>query len=134
MQGKQQLCILLLYESLVGQCEYTTQPKGSFWCHVIDAKDAVLSLIFINKFVLVLYLSFSFRYVVELTLWRSPCEKSCTQKRWVFIEFPLIITNFYMIDLHKNVCNMLVNQKTGFISSRNWENIGKKEVKAIRNS
>ena len=26
---------------LSGQCEYTTQPKGSFWCHVIDAKGAV---------------------------------------------------------------------------------------------
>ena len=47
---------------------YTTQPKGSFWCHVIDTKGAVLLLIFINKFVLVLYLSFSFRYVVELKL------------------------------------------------------------------
>ena len=51
----------LLSESLVGQCEYTTQPKGSFWCHVIDTKGAVLLLIFINKFVLVLYLSFSFK-------------------------------------------------------------------------
>ena len=58
----------LLYESLVGQCEYATQPKGSFWCHVIETKGAVLSLVFINKFVLVLYLSFSFRYVVELKL------------------------------------------------------------------
>ena len=48
----------LLYESLVGQCEYTTQPKGSFWCHVIDTKDVVLLLIFINEFLLVLYLSF----------------------------------------------------------------------------
>ena len=27
MQGKQQLCRHLLYESLVGQFEYTTQPK-----------------------------------------------------------------------------------------------------------
>ena len=58
----------LLYESLVGKCEYTTQSKGSFWCHVIDAKVAALLLIFMNKFVLVLYLSFSFRYVVELKL------------------------------------------------------------------
>ena len=33
--------VYMLYESLVGQCEYTTQPKGSFWCHVIDAKGAV---------------------------------------------------------------------------------------------
>ena len=33
-----------LYESLVGQCECTTQPKGSFWCHVIviDTNGAVL--------------------------------------------------------------------------------------------
>ena len=37
----------------VGQCEYTTQLKGSFWCHIIDTKGAVLLLIFINKFVLV---------------------------------------------------------------------------------
>ena len=58
----------LLYESLVEQCEYATQPKGSFWCHVIETKGAVLSLVFINKFVLILYLSFSFRYVVELKL------------------------------------------------------------------
>ena len=66
LEGKQQPCVPLLYESLVGQCEYTAQPKGSFWCHVIDTKGAVL--IFINKFLLVLYLSFSFRYVVELML------------------------------------------------------------------
>ena len=58
----------MLYESLVGQCEYITQPKGSFWCHIIDTKGAVLLLTFINKFVLVLCLSFSFRYVVELKL------------------------------------------------------------------
>ena len=44
MQGKQQLCIHLLYESLVGKCEYTTQPKGSFLCHVIGTKGAVLLL------------------------------------------------------------------------------------------
>ena len=56
-------------ESLVRQYEYTTQPKGSFWCHVIDTKGAALLLILINKFVFVfaiLYLSFSFRYLVEL--------------------------------------------------------------------
>ena len=73
LQGKQQPCIHLLYESLVRQCEYTTQLKGSFWCHVIDTKGAVLLLIFINKFVLVLYLSFSFRYVVELKLLQNLC-------------------------------------------------------------
>ena len=61
----------LLYESLVGQCEYTTEPKGSFWCHVIDTKDVVLLLIFINEFLLVLYLSFSFRYLVELYLFHN---------------------------------------------------------------
>ena len=53
----------MLYESIVGQCEYTTQPKGSFWCHVIDTKVALSLSIFINKFVLVLYLSFSFRHI-----------------------------------------------------------------------
>ena len=51
----------MLYESIVGQCEYTT--KGSFWCHVIDTKGAVLLSIFINKFVIFLYLPFSFRYI-----------------------------------------------------------------------
>ena len=61
-----------MYESLVGECEYTTQPKGFFWCHVIDTKGAVLLLIFINKFVLVLYLSFSFRHAVELKLLQNP--------------------------------------------------------------
>ena len=32
----------MLYESLVGQCEYTAQPKGSFCCYVIDTKGAIL--------------------------------------------------------------------------------------------
>ena len=73
-------------------------------------------------------------FSLVLTLWRSPIEKSCTQERWVFIGFPLIITKFYMIGLHKNVFNVLVNQKTAFISSRNRKNIGKKEVKAVRKS
>ena len=67
-QGKQQRCIHLLYESLVGQCEYTTQPKGSFWCHVTDTKGAVLLLIFINTFVSLLQLSLSFRYLITLKL------------------------------------------------------------------
>ena len=58
----------LLYDSLVGECDYTTQPKGSFWCHFIDTKGSVLLLIFINIYVLVLSLSFSFRHVVELKL------------------------------------------------------------------
>ena len=45
----------MLYESLVGQCEYTTQPKGSFWYHVIDTKGAILLVILLNKFALVLF-------------------------------------------------------------------------------
>ena len=47
----------MLYESLVGQCEYKTQPKGSFWYHVIATKGAILLVIFLNKIVLVLFLS-----------------------------------------------------------------------------
>ena len=58
----------MLYEPLVRQCEYTTQPKGTSWCRVFDTKVTVLLLILINNFVLVLYLSFSFRYVIELKL------------------------------------------------------------------
>ena len=56
MQGKQQLCIHMLYESLVGQCKYTTQSKGSFWRHVIDIKVMlILLVILLNKCVLVLF-------------------------------------------------------------------------------
>ena len=55
LQGKQQLCIHMLHESIVGQCEYTTQAKGFFWCHVIDTKGAMLLVILLNKFVLVLF-------------------------------------------------------------------------------
>ena len=55
MQGKQQLCIHMLFDSLVGQYEYVTQPKGSFWCHVVDTKGAMLLVILLNKFVLVLF-------------------------------------------------------------------------------
>ena len=55
MQGKQQLCIHMLYESLVGQCNYTTQPKGFFWCHVIDTKGAILLVMLLYKFILVLF-------------------------------------------------------------------------------
>ena len=62
LQGKQQLCIHLLYDSLFGQCEYTTETKSSFWYHFINTKGALLLLIFSNGFVfIVLYLSFSFR-------------------------------------------------------------------------
>ena len=45
----------MLYESLVGQCEYTAQPKGSFWCHVIDTNGAILLVILLNKFLLALF-------------------------------------------------------------------------------
>ena len=55
IDSKQQLCIQILYESLVGQREYTTQPKGSFWCHVIDTKVEILIGILLNKFILVLF-------------------------------------------------------------------------------
>ena len=53
LQGKQQLCIRMLYESLAGQCEYATQPKGSFWCHVFGTKGAIL-LVMLLKFCLIL--------------------------------------------------------------------------------
>ena len=55
LQGKQQLCIHMLYESLVGKCEYTAQPKGSFSCHVIDTKSAILLVMLLYKFLLVLF-------------------------------------------------------------------------------
>ena len=44
-------------ESLVRQYEYKTQHKGSFWCHVIDTKGAILLVILLNIFVLVLFYS-----------------------------------------------------------------------------
>ena len=44
----------MFYESLVGNGEYKTQPKSSFWCHVIDTEGAIFVLILLNKFVLVL--------------------------------------------------------------------------------
>ena len=55
LQDKQQLCIHMLYESFVGQCEYATQPNDSFYCHIIDTKGAVSLVILLNKFVLVLF-------------------------------------------------------------------------------
>ena len=58
----------MLHESLVGQCEYTTQPSGSFWCHVIDTKGAILLVLLLNKFVLVAFHSNLGKYVVELKL------------------------------------------------------------------
>ena len=45
----------MLYESLVGQCEYTTQPKGSFWYHFIDTNGTILLVMLLNKLVLVLF-------------------------------------------------------------------------------
>ena len=45
----------MFYELLVGQYDYTTQPKGSFWCHLMDPKGATLLAIFLNKYVLVLF-------------------------------------------------------------------------------
>ena len=65
-----------MYDSLVGKCEYRTQPKDSFWCHVIDTRGAVLSLIFMNKFGLVFYFSFSFRYLLELRLLQNRVSRS----------------------------------------------------------
>ena len=60
LQGKQQLCIHLLHESLVGQCKYKTQPKSSFWCHVVDKKSGVLFLI--SEVILEIKGSFHYRY------------------------------------------------------------------------
>ena len=51
VQSKQQLCTHLLYDSPVGQHEYTKQPKDSILCYVIDTKLAVL-LTFTNELVL----------------------------------------------------------------------------------
>ena len=45
----------MLYESLTGQCEYTTQPKCSFWYHFIDTNGAILLVLLLNKLVLVLF-------------------------------------------------------------------------------
>ena len=59
MQGKEQLWIHLLYESLVGQCEHTTQPEGSISCHVIDTKSAVSLLKFTNKFLFIFCIFYS---------------------------------------------------------------------------
>ena len=85
-QGNQQyLCMYLLYESLVGLCEYVTQPRGSFLRHVIDAKGAVLLLVFINKFVLVLCLSFLLRYLVELKLLQNLKNKATWAWIWIIL-------------------------------------------------
>ena len=45
LQGKQHLCKLLFHDSLVGQCKYTTQPKGPFCCQFVDA----LELFFLKR-------------------------------------------------------------------------------------
>ena len=73
MQGKQQqqqLYMLLLHESVAGQCAVYT--SGSFCCHVIDTTSKVLILVFINEFVLVLYILFSFIILVEIKLLQKP--------------------------------------------------------------
>ena len=44
INAKKQLCVQLLSESLNGKCEYPTQPKGSFQCHVIDTKGIILDI------------------------------------------------------------------------------------------
>ena len=58
----------MLYESLVVQCECKSQPKCSFWCHVIDTKGAILLVILLNEFVSVLFHSNLGIYAVELKL------------------------------------------------------------------
>ena len=71
-------------ESLVGQCEYITPAKPSFWCHVIDAKALVTLLIFTNEIVfVVLYLSFSLTYLVELNLPQSHKNEATWAQIWV---------------------------------------------------
>ena len=57
MQGKQQLCIRLLYKSLVEQCEHETQPSVPFSVMLLIQKSALLLVILLNKFVLVLFCS-----------------------------------------------------------------------------
>ena len=47
LQGKWQLCIHWLHEPLLRQCEYTTQLKGSFRCHI---NGAVLLIFTINLY------------------------------------------------------------------------------------
>ena len=42
-----------MYKFVDPPWQYTTQPKRSFCCHFIDAKDAVLLLTFTNELVLV---------------------------------------------------------------------------------
>ena len=75
--------IIARYAVAIGQCEYTTQPKGSFWCHAIDTKGAVLLLILMNEFVfIVLCLSFSCSYLVELRLFQSLTNEAT----WVSFE------------------------------------------------
>ena len=48
----------MLYESLVEQGEHAAQPKGSFWCPVIDTKDAILLVMLLNQFLLLLFHSY----------------------------------------------------------------------------
>ena len=73
-------------QSLVGQCEYATGPKGSFQCRVIDTMGVVLLSKFINKFVLVFYLSFLFRYLVELRLLQNLKNEATWTQTWVILQ------------------------------------------------
>ena len=93
-KGKQQHCIHSLYESLVGQREYTTQPKGSFWCYAIDTKGPMLLLIFKNELIfIILCLSFSFKYLVELKVFKSLKNEAT----WAKISVSLYINWIFRI-------------------------------------
>ena len=78
MQGKQQLRILLLYESLVGKCEYTIQLKGSFWCQCVDAKG--LLELFYCSYEIVLILSATIYHLhAGMNLFMIVYEKQITE-------------------------------------------------------
>ena len=75
-------------------CGYTKQPKNSFWCHVIDTKGAVLLLLFMNKFVLFLDLSFSFRYLVVLKLLQNLKNEAACNHFHSILRFFDVLPNF----------------------------------------
>ena len=78
MQGKQQLHKLLLHESLVGQCKYTIQPKGSFWCQCVDAKG--LLELFYCSYEIVLILSATVYHMhAGMNLFMIVYEKQITE-------------------------------------------------------
>ena len=59
-------------------------PESFFWCHVSDRKGVVLLLIFTNELAfIVLYLSFSFKYLVELKLLQSLMNEAIWAQVWV---------------------------------------------------